>query len=370
MWILQFDDDFYSVSRKIWNRFGLVLRSGVLEIDQEQDLSNIYHHLRADNTAVFDMTIKAAVAAIEILQNKYDSIVDDLLKFYHTEIVIVRQLNLEALKNTGDDNNFEGNKRFNRIALPLIIEKTCKFVPQSSVQKLLDFFIITGSVDQSNQIAQKCLDAADAIIHARGHDCAAKMLTILERFIENAHEFKEESVHQAIVLIGTLSQYLDKNGQKKLIQTFEKMLQLLMRPIGKGASELVNVSICRCIPKISRFFEDRTKQIFNEQFNILRSGNVESELRGAAFACAGIVKGAGMKFFKERDIIGIVQKECFAGKKTDALRLQSGLLLYETLSISMGKSFEPCSKDIIPNIMNCIADTREPVRKAANATNK
>jgi hypothetical protein len=30
-------------------------------------------------------------------------------------------LNLEALQKTGDDNNFEGNKRFNRIALPQIV---------------------------------------------------------------------------------------------------------------------------------------------------------------------------------------------------------------------------------------------------------
>jgi hypothetical protein len=212
MWILQFDDEFFSVSRKIWNRFGLVLRSGVLDIEQEQDLSNIYHHLRTDNTGVFDMTIKAAVAAIEILQTKYDSIVDDLLKFYHTEIVKVRELNLAALKDTGDDNNFEGNKRFNRIALPQIINKTCNLVPQASIQKLLDFFIITGSVDSDPRVSKTCLEAADSIIHARGHDSAAMMLTILERFIENADEFKEESVHQAIVLIGTLSNYLDKNG--------------------------------------------------------------------------------------------------------------------------------------------------------------
>ena len=150
-------------------------------------------------------------------------------------------------------------KRFNRIALPQIIAKTCNLVPQASIQKLLDFFIITGSVDNDHRVSRTCLEAADSIIHARGHDSSAKMLTILERFIENADEFKEESVHQAIVLIGTLSNYLDKNGQKKLILTFEKMLQLLMRPIGKGASELVNVSICKCIPRISRFFEDRTK---------------------------------------------------------------------------------------------------------------
>jgi hypothetical protein len=235
---------------------------------------------------------------------------------------------------------------------------------------LLNFFIVTGSVDSDPKISQKCLDAADALIHSRGLDYAAKMLQILERFIEEADSFKEESVHHAIVLIGTLSDYLDKNTQKKLIQTFEKMLQLLMRSQAKGASEMVNKSICRCIPKLSRFFEDRSKQIFDQQFKILREGKVESELRGAAFACAGLIKGFGMKFFKESNILGIVEKECFTGKKVDPLRLQSGLLLYETLSYSKGKAFEPFIKGIIPHILNCISDTREAVRDCANATNK
>lgn len=131
---------------------------------------------------------------------------------------------------------------------------------------------------------------------------------------------------------------------------------MLMRPNG---SELVNKSICKCIPKLSRFFEERTKQIFNEQLNILRASKTESELRGAAYACAGIVKGCGMKFFKERDVIGILQRECFAGKKADPLRLQAGLQLYETLSFVQGKAFEPFIKQILPNIMNCIADPRE-----------
>ena len=140
-----------------------------------------------------------------------------------------------------------------------------------------------------------------------------------------------------------------------------------MKPKG---SELVNKSICRCIPMISRFFEDRTKQIFNEQMNIIRSGKIESELRGAAYACAGIIKGQGMKFFNERDIIGILQRECFQGKKADPLRLQAGLQLYETLSYVQGKAFEININKILPNIMVCIADVREPVRFCANRTNK
>jgi len=118
--------------------------------------------------------------------------------------------------------------------------QTSKFIPHASVQKLLDFFVITGSIDTDPNISQECLDAADALIHSRGQDYAGKMLIILERFIEFAEEFTHESVHHAIVLIGTLAGYLDKAGQKKLVGTFEKMLLLLMRSPAKGGSELVN----------------------------------------------------------------------------------------------------------------------------------
>jgi len=77
-----------------------------------------------------------------------------------------------------------------------------------------------------------------------------------------------------------------------------------------------------------------------------------------------------MKFLKERDVLGVLQKDCFAGKKADPLRLMSGLLLYETLSYSQGKAFEPNIREIIPNILTCISDPREPVRSCANAANK
>jgi hypothetical protein len=105
----------------------------------------------------------------------------------------------------------------------------------------------------------------------------------------------------------------------------DAMLLLLARPAGQGASELVNRAICKCIPLLARYSEEKAMQIFDEQFTILRRGTDKTALRGAAYACAGIVKGQGMKFLKERDILGIVQRECFLGKKADPLRLQAGL---------------------------------------------
>jgi hypothetical protein len=210
------------------------------------------------------MTVKAAAAAIEIQAGRYEAIIDDLLRFYQSEIVEVKRLNLEALKRTGDENNFEGNKRFNRIALPQIVELTAKLIPHSRVEKLLDFFLVTGSADSDPKVAKKCLEAADAIIHARGNDYAGKLLQILEGYIENAQSHTPESVNHAVVLLGTLSAYLDKNLQKKLIQTFEKMLQLLSRGKDQGASELVNQAICKCIPLLSKFFEEKILKTFTE----------------------------------------------------------------------------------------------------------
>ena len=126
------------------------------------------------------------------------------------------------------------------------------------IKKLLEFFITTGSVDSDSAVARQSLKAAEALIRARGSGYAGKLLAILEKFVDDAEQYQTESVHQAVLLIGTLSDYLDKAMQKKLLATFEKMQALLMRPAEKR-SELVNKSVCRCVPKLARFFEDKAK---------------------------------------------------------------------------------------------------------------
>lgn len=207
---MQFDEEFFSVSRKIWNRYGMTLRYGVLRLADEDKLRNIYHHLRSPHTVIFDMAVKSACAVIEIYPSRGEEIFEDLLRFYHTEMVKVKQLNLDELVRTGDDNNFEGNKRFNRIALPQIVKICANLVPHGSVQKLLEFFVTTGSIDTSSDVSITSLEAAEAIVHARGNDYSGRMLTILENFIDNAEDYQEESVHHAVSLIGTLAGYLDK----------------------------------------------------------------------------------------------------------------------------------------------------------------
>ena len=49
----------------------------------------MFFYLRSKNTAIYDATLRGAVAAIEIFQNRYDLIVDDLIEFYNKEMLFI-----------------------------------------------------------------------------------------------------------------------------------------------------------------------------------------------------------------------------------------------------------------------------------------
>jgi hypothetical protein len=63
---LQFDDECSKIAKKLWNKYGLVIRSGVIDLAKETETKNVYYYLRSQNTNIFDNAIASTVAAIEI----------------------------------------------------------------------------------------------------------------------------------------------------------------------------------------------------------------------------------------------------------------------------------------------------------------
>ena len=90
-----------------------------------------------------------------------------------------------------------------------------------------------------------------------------------------------------------------------------------------------------------------------------------STLKGYAFATAGLLKCGGFTLIAEKDILGILERESFTGKKVPAERKCAGLYLYECLSIVMGKAFEVYLPKVFNNILSSIADNKEAIRSAA-----
>ena len=165
-------------------------------------------------------------------------------------------------------------------------------------------------------------------------------------------------------MIGALANFLDNTAQQRLLGTFEKMLELLSSP-----SELIRQSICRVIPQLSRFFIDKSKKFLEDHLNILRTSSDDKTIRGSAYAVSGIIKGLGLQNFIQMDLLNTIQKECFT-KHADPMRKISGLYLYETLTISLGKVFEMYVEKILPNIIMCISDPKDQVRKCATQANR
>jgi hypothetical protein len=102
-----------------------------------------------------------------------------------------------------------------------------------------------------------------------------------------------------------------------------------------------------------------------QQLTVLRETKESSELKGAAFAAAGLLKCGGMTQIVDMKILEIFATESFGSKKANLVRKQAGLNLYECLSISMGKSFEVFLPKIFSHVLDSISDSKETVRLAA-----
>jgi len=91
----------------------------------------------------------------------------------------------------------------------------------------------------------------------------------------------------------------------------------------------------------------------------LRESKDEKAIKVSAYGAAGLLKCLGMQYMVEIDVIGIISKESFDSKKTEPIRKLAGLLLFDSLALSMGRSFEVFLEKVFPLILGSISDQKE-----------
>jgi len=165
VWILQFDEECGKLARKLWNKYGMVLRSGTLDLAKENETCNMFYYLRSKNTNIFDNSIRGIVCAIEIFQNRYDLVIDDLIEFYNKEMKIIEVESLKAVDGesgaTKETNTVVlADERLNRIAVAEIVKRTAHLVSTPSFKKIFEFFITQGCLDQNEHVSKACMEAA------------------------------------------------------------------------------------------------------------------------------------------------------------------------------------------------------------------
>ena len=171
MWILLFDEDLGSLSRKIFNKFGLTLRSEALELEHEKQTKNVFHYLRDKNFGIFSMTTKAVSSAMELMRTspRLNTLIDDLITFYASEwheidLESAKAIEADFTKNKEIQKNLIADHRTNRIAVPQIFGRAAKLFQPQNFEKVLNFLITEACLDRNEEIKDAAAKAALALI--------------------------------------------------------------------------------------------------------------------------------------------------------------------------------------------------------------
>lgn len=102
-------------------------------------------------------------------------------------------------------------------------------------------------------------------------------------------------------------------------------------------------------------------------FQLLES-TVYGERKGAAYGLSGLVKGLGILYLKQLNIMSTLQ-EAIQDKKNYRHR-EGALFAYEMLCSMLGRLFEPYVVHVLPNLLLCFGDGNQYVREVrGNALN-
>ena len=158
--------------------------------------------------------------------------------------------------------------RTNRIAVPEVFQRVAKLLKVEDFEPVLTFLVTKACLDPNLEVEEAGSEAAVAVIKAQANQHAAAILAILESILDadTGLAAQEGSKNQACILIGTLAPYLQDTSQKKLVNTFDKLLELAYG----SQSETVRESVCKCIPQLSRYFPDKAKVYLQTQLKALR----------------------------------------------------------------------------------------------------
>ena len=85
------------------------------------------------------------------------------------------------------------------------------------------------------------------------------------------------------------------------------------------------------------------------------------ERKGAAYGLAGLVKGLGILYLKQLNIMSTLQ-DAIQDKKNFRHR-EGALFAYEMLCTMLGRLFEPYVVHVLPNLLLCFGDGNQYVRE-------
>ncbi|KAI5952229.1 GCN1 [Candida jiufengensis] len=221
----------------------------------------------------------------------------------------------------------------------------------SDIEKLVKFLVDEALGDKDEHVRQQFQDAGIEAIKVHGASNVENLIKIFEESLQSKNI--KESV---VVLYGSLASHL-KGSDPRLKVIYDRLMKSLDTPN-------VQFAVSECIAPLVPSFEKELPNQFDELFEKLFDGKTLTKRRGAAYGIAGLVKGYGVRALSEFDVIRNLTDA--SDDKKNGTKREAVSLVFEALSRSLGKFFEPFVFEILPTILKNLGDVQNEVRVATD----
>lgn len=236
------------------------------------------------------------------------------------------------------------------------------FNDQGEIEKVFKFFVNEEALgDKEPLVRQELQEAGVEIIKSHGLENIEVLIPIFEACLaekDNGTKKQDNIRECVIILYGAIGRHLDPSDER-LNLIVDRLIKTLKTP-----SEDVQYAISECIAPLVKSFKDKLQDYFDQLFDTLFTSKKMASRRGAAYGIAGLVKGAGLKSLATYDIMRTLIDA--ADDKKDPARREGVSFVFECLSLSLGKFFEPYVIEILPILLKSLGDAVPEVREATD----
>lgn len=209
------------------------------------------------------------------------------------------------------------------------------------------------------------LSAASKVVDLHGASRLQELISLFEKHLATNAKTSAASDHvkeAGVILLGRTARHLDAKD-RRIPGVVDRLVEALKTP-----SEQVQVAVSECLAPLALLMESRLAITIEGLFEQLLSAPKYGERRGAAYGIAGLIMGKGIAGIRDFDVLDRLRTALEEKKRFEPR--QGALFAIETLSTTLGRTFEPYVIQLLPSLLASLGDSVPDVREAAEETAK
>lgn len=248
-----------------------------------------------------------------------------------------------------------------RLAIARTFELIAPSFLATEVEPFFTFLISNEALgDRTPEVRRGMLSAGSAVIDLHGFTRLAALIAMFEAYLgrpTSATDGNDHIKEAIVILFGRVARHLVPTDSR-IPSIVDRLVEALRTP-----AEQVQMAVSECLAPLVKLMGSRVAQLVDNLFNELSHSPKYAARRGAAYGLAGVIKGTGIGGMKEFNIIHRLQSS--SEDKRQYEPRQGALFAFETLSITLGRLFEPYITHILPLLLTSFGDATSDVRDAA-----